>query len=474
MESQPSSQRAPFHRYGCSCLPSCQLRHCRDSRILHLPQSLVLAWVTSTWQVTLGSTPNTKQVTTRSRLKGRAHGRSPTGSKGPGQGFKCQHRTWQSILCPWDKAAAQFPPKDSSVVGFARCWQLLRVPGQPFTLESSSKKGAGEGFAPSPECPSELGTSWMQSLCGWEAERQWRHTSCTPSSCQRLWTPNGRQGKLKSHHCFPPCPHPLSGKKQLVLLLLPTQTGQEQPLGDGQEPILPCPQLPHLGTAAGLCQCPQQPWGRASPPKAGQCHTATRNDESPGITHCCSSRHCSSLLAGMRGGDTVSTRGCRQDTRSARAAGSRSSTCPCHHSPLHAGGLECGEFQGHWAHRHLLHRQGNLSGLGMLCSPPARAKLKAAIPKLKRAPDADLSLFRGTSVRCLPHLGFEVSHPTQRQCWGAHVPNSWERIQLKQAVLMEGSASEHLSLQPQPGSGNSPAPRNFPARPSGPALLPGV
>lgn len=46
----------------------------------------------------------------------------------------------------------------------------------------------------------------------------------------------------------------------------------------------------------------------------------------------------------------------------------------------------------------------------MLCSPPTRAKLKAAIPKLKRAPDADLSLFRGTSVRCLPHPGFEMFH----------------------------------------------------------------
>lgn len=31
-----------------------------------------------------------------------------------GRVFKWQPSTWQSILCPWDKAAAQFPPKDSS------------------------------------------------------------------------------------------------------------------------------------------------------------------------------------------------------------------------------------------------------------------------------------------------------------------------------------------------------------------------
>lgn len=40
----------------------------------------------------------------------------------------------------------------------------------------------------------------------------------------------------------------------------------------------------------------------------------------------------------------------------------------------------------------------------MLCSPPTRAKPKAAIPKLKGAQGADLPLFRGTSVRCLPHI----------------------------------------------------------------------
>lgn len=62
-----------------------------------------------------------------------------------------------------------------------------------------------------------------------------RHRSCPPSSCQRLWTPNGRQGKLKSHHGFPPCPHPLSGRKQLVLILLPNQTRQKQPLLTGSQ-----------------------------------------------------------------------------------------------------------------------------------------------------------------------------------------------------------------------------------------------
>lgn len=47
----------------------------------------------------------------------------------------------------------------------------------------------------------------------------------------------------------------------------------------------------------------------------------------------------------------------------------------------------------------------------MLCSPPttrgtapAKAKLKAALPELKGAQDADLSLLRGTSVRYLPHI----------------------------------------------------------------------
>lgn len=171
-----------------------------------------------------------------------------------------------------------------------------------------------------------------------------RHRSCTPSSCQRLWIPNGRQGKLKSHHCCPPCPHSLSGRKQLVLILLPTQTGQEQPLGAGQEPVLPCPQ--HLGTAAGLCQCPQQPWGTASPPKAGQCHTATRNDESPGITHCCSSRHPAPLCLQARGEVTQCpfvaphrTQG-HPEQLAARppCAEQQGSTCPCHHSPFHAGG----------------------------------------------------------------------------------------------------------------------------------------
>lgn len=64
------------------------------------------------------------------------------------------------------------------------------------------------------------------------------------------------------------------------------------------------------------------------------------------------------------------------------------------------------------------------------------------------------------------HPVFEMSHfslqlhPTLRQCWSAHVPSSWERNQLNQAVLMPGSASQHLSLQPQPGTGNSPTPNS--------------
>lgn len=196
------------------------------------------------------------------------------GKASSAHGTKQQHNS--HLRTPLDT------PGGSSVVGFARSWQLLRVPGQPFTLASSSRKGVPlqvlvRGLPPALNAPVSWEPAGCRACVGGRQRGSGRHRSCTPSSCQRLWTPNGRQGKLKSHHCCPPCPHPLSGRKQLVLILLPTQTGQEQPLGAGQEPVL------HLGTAAGLCHCPQQPWGTASPPKAGQCHTATRNDESPGL-----------------------------------------------------------------------------------------------------------------------------------------------------------------------------------------------
>lgn len=235
-----------------------------------------------------------------------------------------------------------------------------------------SPPGAGEGFAPSPECPSELGTSWMQSLCGWGAQ------ILHPTLMSEALDPRWKAGTIKCHHCFPPCPQPLSGRKQLVLILLPTPPGQKQPLGLDRQPVPPWPQLPHLGKAAGLCQWP---WGRASPPKAGQCHTATRNDETPGLTHCCSSRHpaalclvtrgwvtqcpflgvtqCPVLTSWLQAGHKVSP---EQLPARPPCAEQQGRTCPCHHGSFHTGGQDCGEFHRPWAHRHILHRQGNLSG----------------------------------------------------------------------------------------------------------------
>lgn len=175
---------------------------------------------------------------------------------------------------------------DSSVVGFARSWQLLRVPGQPFTLESRSRKGvfpspsAGEGFAPNPECLNELGTSWMQSLCGWEAHILYHILMSDPK-----W----KVGKIKKPPWFPTMPLPLIREKTACTDPAPNPNSAETATFDWQ-PVLPHPQLPHLGKAAGPCQCPQELWGRAIPPKAGQCHTATRNDETSGITHCLLSR----------------------------------------------------------------------------------------------------------------------------------------------------------------------------------------
>lgn len=120
----------------------------------------------------------------------------------------------------------------------------------------------------------------------------------------------------------------------------------------------------------------------------------------------------------------------KQDTRPALCSGrhvhpvlsNRAGPAPSTTAPSTQVGPERGEFHRHWAHTQVLHRQGNLSErstkLGgwnpcldgvrqrrnALGTPHARAKPKAAIPKLKGAQDADLSLFRGTSVRCLPHI----------------------------------------------------------------------
>lgn len=143
-----------------------------------------------------------------------------------------------------------------------------------------------------------------------------------------------------------------------------------------RQPVLPWPQLPHLGRAAGPCPCPQEPWSRAVPPEAGQCHTATSNDETPGVTHCCSSRHPALLCSVAQGGATR----CPFLTFLAFQAGHEVSPvqlaarppraeqqgriCPFHHGPCWRPtqvGLDCGQFHRPWAHRQVLYRQGCLS-----------------------------------------------------------------------------------------------------------------
>lgn len=78
------------------------------------------------------------------------------------------------------------------------------------------------------------------------------------------------KAKLKSHHhCLLPfrvgrttCPDPA-----------PTWTTE------ATEDRLPAP--PHPPNLAGPAQYPEEPWGRASPAPAGQCHSATGYDETP-------------------------------------------------------------------------------------------------------------------------------------------------------------------------------------------------
>lgn len=61
---------------------------------------------------------------------------------------------------------------------------------------------AGEGFAPSPECSSELGTSWMSS-CGWEAERQWETQTLNPILTSEALDPKWKAGKIKKPPLIP-------------------------------------------------------------------------------------------------------------------------------------------------------------------------------------------------------------------------------------------------------------------------------
>lgn len=261
------SQRALFYKHLYSYLPSCQLRPWGSSflsqsgtRSQQNPPSPSIpcpGWdaidlAGDTWLHTkLPEAPTESPNERAEQMAG-----VPLEVKVPGQGFKRQPRTWQSILCPTDKAV-QFPREDSSghplwgqlCGGGHGSWQSLRLPGQPLTSESSSRPGSPQVLvrglqqpqttAPSPKCPATselaiLGTSWLQSLCRWEAERHWETPVLHPCFllCQRLWTcfPNGGEAKLKSHHCSPshPTPSPaFLGGETACIDLAPTQTSGE-------------------------------------------------------------------------------------------------------------------------------------------------------------------------------------------------------------------------------------------------------
>lgn len=149
----------------------------------------------------------------------------PLEVKVQGRGFKWQPRTWQSIPCLRDKAA-QFPHEDSS--GHPP-WEQLHGGGRKVLTVSEAPRAAphlgkqfkarqpprdGEGFAtaPSPECPAthELairGTSWLQGLCRWEAERPLGDTDLAPifplvSEALDPF-PKWRGGKIKKPPLFP-------------------------------------------------------------------------------------------------------------------------------------------------------------------------------------------------------------------------------------------------------------------------------
>lgn len=340
MDSQPSSQRAlSIGIHGAVCHPASSDPGAAESSISLSP----LSWLgkPSTSQVTPGSTPNAELTTTKSRLKGRARGRNPTGSKGPGHRFKWQPRNWHSILCPRAKAAEQLPPKGSSGHPWGQlfggvCKILAAVEGPSTALHLGKQvhekcppsPGTGEGLAPSPECPRELGTSGCRACVGGRQRGRGRHRSCTPSSHQRLWTPNGRQGKLKSHHCFPPCPHPLSGRKQLVLILLPTQTA---PLGWTGSQSSPTPSV-------GPCQCHGSPGAEPSLLKQVSV-TRPRGMMKPVGLHpapLCLLIQCPLLtfMACQAGHQASPVQLAAHPPR----AEQQGRTCPFHHGSFHAGG----------------------------------------------------------------------------------------------------------------------------------------
>lgn len=197
-------------------------------------------------------------------------------------------------------------------------WQSLRLPGQPLTSESSSRPGSPEVLvrglqqpqttAPSPKCPATselaiLGTSWLQSLCRWEAERYWETPILHPSFllCQRLWThsPDEGEAKLKSHHCSSSPPrHLLRQGNSLYRSCSHPDCRRNSPFRLGTL------HSPNLAKTAGPGQCPKKPWGRASPSTTGLSHTASRYDETspPRITHCRSLRHPAPLCLVARRG----------------------------------------------------------------------------------------------------------------------------------------------------------------------------
>lgn len=129
----------------------------------------------------------------------------------------------------------------------------------------------------------------MQSLCGWEAERQWEAQILHPHPHVRRSRPQVEGRKIKKPPLIPTMPPPPVREKTAGTDPAPnpnwTETASSGWTGS-QSYSAPTP-----GQSSRTVPMSTAALGQSHPSKAGQCHTATRNDETSGMTHCCSSRH---------------------------------------------------------------------------------------------------------------------------------------------------------------------------------------
>lgn len=226
------SQRAPFYKHLYSYPPSCQPRPWGSSflsqsgtRSQQNPPSPSVpcpGWdaidlTVDTWLHTKLPEATTEGPSERAEQMAGV----PLEVKVLGQGFKWQPRTWQSIPCPRDGAVPTRGLLWTPTVGTAPRWRtwVLAVTKAPRAAPHLRKQfkarqppSAGERFATasdnSPKCPATselaiLGTSWLQSLCRWEAERHWEtpilHPSRSTASCVRGSGPVPQMGEGKQN-----------------------------------------------------------------------------------------------------------------------------------------------------------------------------------------------------------------------------------------------------------------------------------